>query len=82
MTSLWAGVLAVRLAVKGIIRIENPRSALVAQGIEHRFPKPCVAGSNPAGGTPNTLKNALRWLPLVPDVTPWWLLLMAQLWHG
>src|SRR3954471_11297012 len=24
--------------------------ALVAQGIEHRFPKPCVAGSNPAGG--------------------------------
>jgi hypothetical protein len=28
----------------------GPR-ALVAQGIEHRFPKPCVAGSNPAGGT-------------------------------
>ena len=27
------------------------RSALIAQGIEHRFPKPCVAGSNPAGGT-------------------------------
>jgi hypothetical protein len=27
------------------------RQALVAQGIEHRFPKPCVAGSNPAGGT-------------------------------
>ncbi len=25
--------------------------ALVAQGIEHRFPKPEVAGSNPAGGT-------------------------------
>ncbi len=25
--------------------------ALVAQGIEHRFPKPCVAGSNPAEGT-------------------------------
>ena len=24
--------------------------APVAQGIEHRFPKPCVAGSNPAGG--------------------------------
>ena len=24
--------------------------ALVAQGIEQRFPKPCVAGSNPAGG--------------------------------
>ncbi len=27
--------------------------ALVAQGIEHRFPKPCVAGSIPAGGTQN-----------------------------
>jgi hypothetical protein len=25
--------------------------ALVAQGIEQRFPKPCVAGSIPAGGT-------------------------------
>src|SRR5262249_14950835 len=25
--------------------------APVAQGIEHRFPKPRVAGSNPAGGT-------------------------------
>lgn len=24
--------------------------APVAQGIEHRFPKPVVAGSNPAGG--------------------------------
>src|SRR5256885_16718013 len=24
--------------------------APVAQGIERRFPKPCVAGSNPAGG--------------------------------
>ena len=30
---------------------KSTRSALVAQGIEHRFPKPCVAGSNPAGGT-------------------------------
>src|SRR4051794_12864924 len=29
----------------------QPCSALVAQGIERRFPKPCVAGSNPAGGT-------------------------------
>src|SRR5829696_2784590 len=27
-----------------------PRSAPIAQGIEQRFPKPCVAGSNPAGG--------------------------------
>ena len=28
--------------------------ALVAQGIEHRFPKPGVAGSNPAEGTGNS----------------------------
>jgi hypothetical protein len=35
------------------------RSALIAQGIEHRFPKPCVAGSNPAGGT-------VREWPLLP----------------
>ena len=27
-----------------------PGIAPVAQGIERRFPKPCVAGSNPAGG--------------------------------
>src|SRR3954462_9140453 len=31
-------------------RLHHAR-ALVAQGIERRFPKPCVAGSNPAGGT-------------------------------
>ena len=30
-----------------------PRSALVAQGIERRTPKPGVAGSIPAGGTAN-----------------------------
>src|SRR4051795_8948241 len=30
---------------------QGRRSALVAQGREQRFPKPCVAGSNPAGGT-------------------------------
>ena len=29
----------------------RPALALVAQGIEQRFPKPCVAGSNPAEGT-------------------------------
>jgi hypothetical protein len=28
----------------------SPSPAPVAQGIERRFPKPCVAGSNPAGG--------------------------------
>src|SRR5829696_2586552 len=32
-----------------------PRSAPVAQGIEQRFPKPCVAGSNPAGGAAKML---------------------------
>ena len=31
------------------------RSAPVAQGIERRFPKPCVAGSNPAGGATKKL---------------------------
>jgi hypothetical protein len=31
-------------------RRERAVPAPVAQGIEHRFPKPCVAGSNPAGG--------------------------------
>jgi DNA-binding CsgD family transcriptional regulator len=33
--------------------------ALVAQWIEQRFPKPRVAGSIPAGGTPSTSANAL-----------------------
>jgi hypothetical protein len=32
-------------------RSPDHRRAPVAQGIEHRFPKPCAAGSNPAGGT-------------------------------
>ena len=33
------------------LRFASPAvPAPVAQGIEHRFPKPCVAGSNPAGG--------------------------------
>jgi hypothetical protein len=31
--------------------------ALVAQGIEQRFPKPCVAGSIPAGGTQKISQN-------------------------
>jgi hypothetical protein len=36
-------------------------AAPVAQGIEHRFPKPCVVGSNPTGGAkkdPVTRPNA------------------------
>ena len=32
------------------------RDAPVAQGIEHRIPNPCAAGSNPAGGTINDNK--------------------------
>src|SRR5262245_48259430 len=31
--------------------------ALVAQGIEQRFPKPCAAGSNPAGGALTIIEN-------------------------
>ena len=33
--------------------------APVAQGIEHRFPKPGVAGSNPAGGTAEKIVESL-----------------------
>jgi hypothetical protein len=53
-------------------------AALVAQGIEQRFPKPCVAGSNPAGGThiylPKRIRLALPAPPLhcgcTSEVTP------------
>ena len=34
----------------GNVQSKLPCVAPVAQGIERRFPKPCVAGSNPAGG--------------------------------
>lgn len=34
-----------------IIEMLHSNHGSVAQGIEHWFPKPCVAGSNPAGGT-------------------------------
>jgi hypothetical protein len=44
----------------------QPCSALVAQGIERRFPKPCVARSNRAEGTSKTAGQQLR--PLGP---PW-----------
>src|SRR4029453_8498313 len=41
-------------------RLDSPPSpALVAQWIEQRFPKPCVAGSIPAGGTTSTSGNGL-----------------------
>ena len=45
--------------------------ALVAQGIEHRFPKPCVAGSNPAGGAVGTARRNPRqwWSPWRPRVS-------------
>src|SRR5580700_908056 len=36
------------------------RKAPVAQGIEHRFPKPRVAGPNPAGGIWTTIHPADR----------------------
>jgi hypothetical protein len=41
--------------------------ALVAQGIERRFPKPCVAGSNPAGGTTQNVRRRLM-LDVSPSV--------------
>ena len=43
--------MAVNLAVKDKPRSLLSQLALVAQRIEQRFPKPCVAGSSPAGGT-------------------------------
>jgi hypothetical protein len=46
------GAYDVALASRGGVRgIQHGSPALVAQGIERRFPKPCVAGSNPAEGT-------------------------------
>ena len=35
-------------------KLPSGSNAPVAQGIEHRFPKAGVAGSNPAGGSPTT----------------------------
>ena len=40
-------------------RMQRRRSALVAQGIEHRFPKPCVACSNHAEGALQTTSFGL-----------------------
>ena len=40
------------------------RAAPVAQGIERRFPKPCVAGSNPAGGTQQDRSSEAIWTGL------------------
>jgi hypothetical protein len=52
--------------------IGSPR-APVAQGIERRFPKPCVAGSNPAGGTQEmrSLRRGVRILCLHSGFWPW-----------
>ena len=44
--------------------------APVAQGIEQRFPKPCVAGSNPAGGTARQSAGVI--LCAVPPYTALW----------
>ncbi len=41
--------------------------APVAQGIERRFPKPCVAGSNPAGGAKIGVLERVRYSAL--DIT-------------
>jgi hypothetical protein len=41
----------------------SPRPALVAQWIEHRFPKPGVGGSIPPGGTSDTSHLLWRTLP-------------------
>jgi hypothetical protein len=45
--------------------------ARVAQGIEQRFPKPCVAGSNPAVGTYETAVHDLY--GLFVNTIPCWL---------
>src|SRR4051794_26784761 len=48
------------------IRIFAP----VAQGIEHRFPKPRVAGSNPAGRSHERRRDATTCVPsFVPILT-------------
>jgi hypothetical protein len=47
-------VLAPGHETSGQLRYAAMRSAPVAQGIEQWFPKPCAAGSNPAGGTPTS----------------------------
>ena len=38
----------------------------VAQGIEQRFPKPCVVGSIPIGATENELGGAFKRQKLIP----------------
>ena len=44
------------------IECEYSIKALVAQWIEHRFPKPGVAGSNPAGRTSFTYQKIHQYL--------------------
>ncbi len=63
--SLPAGTLAHRGGAS------SPPPAPVAQWIERRFPKPCVAGSIPAGGTADPTPKAAepvgsRIVPAVP----------------
>ena len=48
------------LWLKGFVALQAP----VAQGIEQRFPKPCVGGSSPPGRT----KNPRGLLPMMDDV--------------
>ena len=42
---------------RGVRRYPRWHPALVAQGIEHRFPEPCVACSNHAEGAPSKLRS-------------------------
>ena len=50
LDSRLSAPVAVDLASTARVERQRPRSALVAQGIERRFPKPQAAGSNPAEG--------------------------------
>src|SRR5579885_1913414 len=49
------------------IALKTRRFAPVAQGIEHRFPKPRVAGSNPAGRNINTLLICIASIGSLPE---------------
>jgi len=52
-----------------VFRPRRPRpSALVAQWIEQRFPKPCVGGSIPPGGTIVMSQDIVECYPPADDV--------------
>jgi hypothetical protein len=66
-----AGTLFPRPAVRRFRGIVAGVRAPVAQGIERRFPKPCVAGSNPAGGTKLVLFSAPLSAPALQQAPGW-----------